>query len=187
MAICIVQLKPYRFAGKKRTFVKYIIIILFGVFAHAAEPALKCNGVKANNPVLQYELALTGVNHNAVTVFNSKTKEKCECKFRMSDFHDGSKAVVQQHEVSMVYQSCDKTCTAGLKQQISANIEITYKQQNGEANAVPFVGRQISKCDKFSIDLFALRRLEADRISRLDVSPEVKQRIKDIKGVNFKK
>lgn len=132
-------------------------------------------------------MSLTAVNHNKVNVFNSVTKEKCECKFRLADFHDGSQAAVQNHEISLVYQSCDKACTNGLKQQMSANIDISFKQQLGEAGATPFVGRQISKCDKFSIDLYALRRLEADRISRLDVSPEVKQRIKDIKGVNFKR
>lgn len=64
--------------------------------------------------------------------------------------------------------------------------DITYKPTKGDSYATPFVGNQISKCENFSIDLYALRRLESQRISRMDVSPEVKQRIKDLKGVNFK-
>lgn len=161
----------------------YFSLILFSVFTHAAEPALKCSGVKANNADIQYDLTVATLNQNSVTVTNGVTKEKCDCKFRMSNFTDAAKGVAPHQSVSMAFQSCDNKCTAGLKKQISANIEVTYKQSTGESFATPFVGRQISKCEKFSINVHELRKIEADRISRLDVSPEVKKRLKDIKGL----
>lgn len=161
----------------------YLSIILLSVFTHAAEPALKCSGFKANNSDIHYDLMVTALNQNSVIVTNGITKEKCECKFRMSNFTDGSKGVAPHQSVGMAFQSCDNKCSASLKKQLSANIEVTYKQATGESFATPFVGRQISKCEKFSINVYDLRKIESDRISRLDVSPEVKQRLKDIKGL----
>lgn len=161
----------------------YFSLILFSVFASAAETALKCSGVKANNSAVKYDLNVTALNQNSVIVSNSDTKEKCECKFRVTNFTDNSKGVAPYQGLKMAYQSCDNKCSASLKKQISANIEVNVKPSKGESFATPFVGRQISKCEKFSINVYELRKIESDRISRLDVSPEIKQRIKDIKGL----
>lgn len=160
-----------------------LAILLFSTFTYADEPALLCEGFKSNNPHIQYELSVTALNGNSVFVTDTATKKQCSCKFRQSDFSDQSKGMVPGYKITMDYQSCDDKCPQSMKRQISAHIEVTQRLIRNESYSTPFVGRQISNCDRFSVDVPMLRRIEAQRIDSMNVSPQVKRMLKDLKGI----
>lgn len=165
----------------------YLAILLFSVFSYAGESALQCAGIKSNNRDIRYDINLTGLKQNNVIVTNSATKEQCTCKYRFTDYFDQSQGVAPQHSITMVYQSCDNKCSKSLKRQISAHINVKYSPRTGESYSTPFVRGEISKCEKFNIDLHAIRRIAAEEIANMDMSPEFKQRLKSIKGLDTRK
>ena len=158
-------------------------ILLFSSVAYAAEPALFCQGVKSDNPAIQYELTMNALNGNTVVVIDAATKESCSCKFRHDSFFDQSRGMVPGFIVSMTYQSCDDQCPWRLKKQIKANISVTHRLHRGQTYSTPFTGDMISNCDGFSIDVPMLRSIEAQRIDALNQSPEFKAQLKSLKGV----
>ena len=169
----------------RQFYISSLAILLFPTFAYAAEPALalECRGVKSNSPDIQYELTLTALNENSVVVIDTSTKETCNCKFRQSDFFDQSQGMVPGYIISMDFQSCDEKCPQSLKRQIKAHIRVTHRLIRKETYSTPFVGDQISNCDRFSINVPMLRRIEAQSIDSMTESPEFRAKLKALKGV----
>lgn len=176
-------IKPGNIVTDKKFCILSLTILLFSTFTYADEPALLCEGFKSNNPHIQYELSVTALNGNSVVVTDTATKKQCSCKFRQSSFFDQSRGMVPGYKITMDYQSCDDKCPQSMKRQISAHIGVTHRLMGNESYSTPFVGNQISNCDRFSVDVPMLRRIEAQRIDSMNQSPEFKRMLKAMKGV----
>ena len=160
-----------------------LTILCFSTSIDAGEPALECRGVKANSQKIQYELIVTALNENSVVVIDTATKETCRCKFRLDNYFDQSKGMAPGYSISLAYQSCDDKCATSLKKQLKTYIDVTHRLLRKQTYSTPFVGDEMSNCDGFSIDLPALRKIAAQNIDALDLSPEAKARLKSMKGV----
>lgn len=150
-----------------------------------APPALECSGSgAANHNHLVFALTLTGLEGNSVVVEDVARKETCSCKFRHANFFDQSRGQVRSYSVRLKYQSCEASCTRNLKRQMSASIDVEHRLLGKRSYATPFVGDVVANCDRFSMDLPALQRIEIERIDAMDGTPEFKRRLKDLKGLD---
>jgi hypothetical protein len=159
------------------------LILLFLTPAHAAGPALECQGVKSDNAHVRYELTVTALDANSVLVVDTAANEKCSCKFAQSDYFDQSRGMVPGYKIGLRYQSCESACPQSLKRQIKANIGVTYRLMSKEAYSTPFVGDEISNCDRFGMDLPALRKIAGQAIDRMDLPEDSRKRLKYLKGI----
>jgi hypothetical protein len=160
-----------------------VLALLLPALAFAeAPPALECRG-SAPDLNLTYALTLTGLEGNSVVVEDVLRKETCNCNFRHDNFFDQSKGKIQRLVVRLKHQSCEASCTRDLKKRMNASIDVEHRPR-GRSYATPFVGDVIANCDRFSMDLPALRRIEIERIDAMDQTPEFKRRLKDLKGLD---
>jgi hypothetical protein len=137
-----------------------IAALLISTCAFPGQPVLECHGIKADNPNIRYELNVTSLDAiGVIVVADSSNNEECVCKLRLSDFDDRSKAARPGYRVTLKYQSCDTRCSQNLKKQMRANVEVRQVFFPEVTYSTPFVGLEISKCDRFSIDVPALKNI----------------------------
>ena len=163
-------------------------LLLLSTLAFADAPiALECSGAGgAGNRDLVYMLRLTGLEGNSVVVEDVASKETCSCKFRHGNFFDEDRGPIRIYTVRLKVQSCNASCSRNLKKQLNASIDVSHQLNFGvkRSHATPFVGDEMATCDRFSMDLSAIQRIESDRIDAMDETPEFKRRLKDLKGLN---
>lgn len=174
-SIAALKVEPHRAA--------IMSIVLFAAPTHAAGPALECHGVKPDNPAISYELTITALDANSVVIQDASRNESCACKFKHSGYFDQSKGMVPRYIVIMAYQSCDVACPQRLKRLTKASIDVTHRLGR-QTHSTPFVGDEISNCDRFSIDVPRLRKIEGQRIDGMDLSDNAKRTLKDLKGID---
>jgi hypothetical protein len=162
-----------------------VLALLFLAPAFADVPALECHGAgSAKDRELRFSVTLTGLAGNSVVVDDLASRETCSCRFRHANFFDQSEGKIQRLVVRLRYQSCEAGCTSDLKKRMSASIDVDHLLHGRRSYATPFVGKESANCDRFSMDLSALRRIETERIDAMDATPEFKRRLKALKSLD---
>ncbi|MBY0554961.1 hypothetical protein K2P97_10565 [bacterium] len=144
---------------------------------------LTCKGTSdAHN--MSFEIAVTKVSGNQVKFTNTKTKKICSCTYRLGVYNDLSLGAAPKQITRLLFESCNQECPEDMKKKINASIDVVYEQMAANSFAKPFSGNRAINCSNFNIDTKGLRGLEKERISKLDMPTDVKEKLIDIKGVN---
>lgn len=164
----------------KKIFVSFIIVVT----SLSTYGQLVCEGANVNNS-LKFHFEVNKLKNNVLTVSNLK-KEKCSCQFQVVDYSNMSRAVTPTQSLSATYQTCDEKCPVSLKKEINALIVFSYRHLEKKSELSPFSKNGLLTCKNFSINSELLKKIEIERISKLDDTKEFKQRLIEAKGLNSK-